>query len=253
MARSGGGTTTRIIAASQAVEANWSMSFRAKFNGAPSGAGLQFCVNFGNTVTDFDAGYLHDHTAAGFRDAFYWKNTAGSYYAAQISPGTGSWVVITCTYDGSNIRCYLGTASAVTTAISGSQGAGPYSLCLFNNSNGVTSQSLSGDMAFFAKWAVTLTDADAASLGAGYHPSCVRPESLTHIQNVMGNLSPEPDPVSGATWSISGTLAKVDNPRIIMPRRRVSLSMAAAAATTTPNLIGGNLIRPNLVRGRLAA
>lgn len=36
-------------------------------------------------------------------------------------------------------------------------------------------------------------------------------------------------------------------------RRIVGLEIAAAVATTTPKLIGGNLIRPNLVRGRLAA
>lgn len=40
---------------------------------------------------------------------------------------------------------------------------------------------------------------------------------------------------------------------LMTPQWDRDTSFTAAAATTTPNLIGGNLIRPNLVRGRLAA
>lgn len=101
---------------------------------------------------------------------------------------------------------------------------------------------------------VEWTAADVAMYAAGYTPDQIRPDGWVHYWPLMGRASPEPDIFGGGTLTLGNTPIFVDHGRIIKPRRRRSSEFtSAAAATTTPKLIGGNLIRPNLVRGRLAA
>lgn len=231
MARSGGTTTASLDLASQAIVSAWSISIRAKFNSGPT-AGLSFLWQHGDSGIDYNTGFTHDHPTAAFRDAFFWGNTAGTYYTAQISPGTATWRVITCTFDGSNIRCYLDTSAPVTTAVSGSQGTGNRDMAVFNAtpSDGTSDYPISGDAAFFARWDAVLTDAECVSLGKGYHPLAIRPASLANSTDIGGNLSPEPDLINGTSWTVNGTLAKASNPPIILPRRR----FVVPAATSPP-------------------
>lgn len=74
-----------------------------------------------------------------------------------------------------------------------------------------------GNLAEFAAWNVILTSAEFASLGAGYSPLFVRPQSLVSYVPIIGRNSPELDRVDATTWAINGTLTVAPHAPMIYP------------------------------------
>lgn len=74
-----------------------------------------------------------------------------------------------------------------------------------------------GLIAEVALWVAYLTDGEWASLGKGFSPLLIRPQSLKAYWPILGNVSPEPDPRGGNNATINGTLNKADHPHIYTP------------------------------------
>jgi len=97
----------------------------------------------------------------------------------------------------------------------------------------------------------------AAALARGVDPIRALGPTLLGYWPLWGNDSPEPDYCGNANITLTNSPAHAAGPSANRPFDGANwwpgAFTAAGAATTTPKLIGGNLIRPNLVRGRLAA
>ena len=101
-----------------------------------------------------------------------------------------------------------------------------------------------------AVWNAVLGDAETVALSKRFSPALIRPTALKMYAPLVRGLEDR----CGVVLTETGSTSIAVHPRMITPRRRRSGEFTtAAAATTTPKLIGGSLIRPNLVRGRLAA
>lgn len=75
---------------------------------------------------------------------------------------------------------------------------------------------LDGQLAEVAIWDVALTAGEAATLGKGFCPLLVRPQSLVLYAPLVGAYSPETDLVGGGTGATTGT-TKVAHPRVMRP------------------------------------
>ena len=72
-------------------------------------------------------------------------------------------------------------------------------------------------LAFFGLWSVALSATDVASLAAGASPKLVQPSNLVAYCRVDGIVSPEPDLIIPAGWTVTGTPPAVAQPRIFKP------------------------------------
>lgn len=89
---------------------------------------------------------------------------------------------------------------------------------------------VSGRVADAAIWDAALSDAEVASLAAGYAPPLIRPQSLVAYWPLFGNLSPEPDRVGGYDMTLNNAPTKVPHPPVIYPGPRIYTPSAAAIA-----------------------
>ena len=69
----------------------------------------------------------------------------------------------------------------------------------------------SGRLAEIGVWNAALSDDEIAALALGYSPFLFKPENLVMYVPLLGYLSPEPDLVSGNTFTINGTVAQADH------------------------------------------
>ena len=111
-----------------------------------------------------------------------------------------------------------------------------------------------GDLAEVALYSAALTDAEVASLAAGYSPLLVRPQSLVGYWPLFARATNEEDWTGGRAGTPNGTPAAADHPpRIIYPSRPRIIIPAAAGGTTVARLVNGGLVNGGtLIGGRLA-
>jgi hypothetical protein len=84
----------------------------------------------------------------------------------------------------------------------------------------------SGELAEFAVWNAALTDAEVATLAAGFSPLFVRPQNLQIYVPITGVHSPELDVRGRAPMTVTGTPPAASHPRIIRPTRGFMRSVA---------------------------
>lgn len=99
-----------------------------------------------------------------------------------------------------------------------------------------------GEIAYPAVWDVALTAAEVASLGAGAHPTMIRPDSLVAYWDLNGTFSPEIDPISRYDSTVTGA-TKTDNPPLIF-RSSQTLQFAPAAPPVGGNAPTGTIYGP---------
>lgn len=87
---------------------------------------------------------------------------------------------------------------------------------LAQQNDGGTIVWFAGTIAFPAVWNVALTTTEIDSLATGINPRKIRPQSLVSYSRLPG-VSPEPDMMSSATWSLVATPTVGVNPRIYAP------------------------------------
>lgn len=75
----------------------------------------------------------------------------------------------------------------------------------------ISGDPFSGRIAHFALWTVALTDAEVATLAAGFNPLRMRRESLQNYWPINGR-SDEPDIIGGADMAVNGTPIAVEEP-----------------------------------------
>lgn len=111
--------------------------------------------------------------------------------------------------------------------------------CRWNTTRGVF---LNGGLAETAMWSVALSDAEVASLGSGYCPLLIRPQSLIGYWPLFARATNEEDWAGSNPFVPTNTPTAVAHPsRLIYPSRRKLILPAAAAA--------GNLFRTPLLNG----
>jgi hypothetical protein len=170
-----------------------------------------------------------DNTASGF--GFFIQvlgtgsgSTVGTVRArAEGSGGTGNavssnqmtagvWSHIAAVFSASNSRSIYLDGTKVTNGTS--RGAITVSETNFGYFNATFGDYLNGDIAFPAIWASALTDAEVASLAAGYSPRHVRANGLLGFRPLTNGLSPEPSLLGGNAMSLTGSPTVSTNPRV---------------------------------------
>lgn len=229
-----------LVAASQQVPPNWSFGFTFKPRVAPSGV-QNCCFNFGRGGTALDCGYLHDHAAASFRDAVFWRNTTGTYYTAQVTTVPGEYNFIGGSFDATNLKAYLGTNAPVSTAIAGSQSTGTHAFAICNVTVGT--QSMDGDLGEFGYWNVALSDDEFASMGRGLSPLLIRPSKLESYYSLVKSEPVALDRTGLRHLARSGVgqIVTAAHPRVINPQ-------AGRATYFVPVVVSG--IAANIVDWR---
>lgn len=139
--------------------------------------------------------------------------------------------VSTSTWTGIGIRRNGTGASATHIFKDGVKGANKSDTnSIPNNTYSVTIGALHTDGPFNGRvaevgiWDVALTDEEFASLGKGYAPPLIRPQSLKGYWPLYGNTSPEPDERFGNNATINGTVGAAVHTRIINPRETIILA-----------------------------
>ena len=91
-------------------------------------------------------------------------------------------------------------------------------------------QLVDGEVSELAIWKGDIGTAGFESLNEGISAKLIRPHLLVNYWPILGNGSTEVDEVSGIDGTVTGTLAKADHPRIILPRSRSRVLVPTAAA-----------------------
>ncbi len=126
-----------------------------------------------------------------------------------------------------------GATAAAFTATAYSTGTPTTSFdSIGSNGTPTAGTQVDGRIAEMAVWGSTLTAAEFASLGNGVSALLIRPQSILLYMVLLGNMSPEPDRISGVSGTITGTVAKADHCRIIRPSQ-TRISLPANAATSS--------------------
>lgn len=223
-----------------------------------------------------------EHTADGGSTnggfAFYFQNSAGGIlvvshvgnvglnygYASTGSPSTGVWHSFVCVFDftksTNEVDLYWnGSLQSLTRSVNNNNS----NTHTFANSTLNVAARNGGSLHFdgkierLAAWSVDLGADHAASWHRGVPALRIRPDARINDWPLWGAASPEPDECGVVNVTLTNSPAQVAGPSANRPFDGANwwpgAFTSSGAATTTPNLIGGNLIRPNLVRGRLAA
>lgn len=149
---------------------------------------------------------------------YFQIGTAGSGNQFGVAGGTlsaSAWNHIAATLSSVTLTTYANGSfgASANAGFTPQNTAEP--LYIGRRSNG---QYPNGYAAECAIWNVALSAAEIASLGKGFSPQMIRPQSLVGYWPLHGNASPEPDLRNGNNGTISGSPTKNDHPRVIRPR-----------------------------------
>lgn len=204
--------------------------------------------SFNNFRFDFSANMAGDPVTATAWDSGGVSGGASSSGAS----GTSAWYHGAAVYASSTSRTayFNGGNTGTDTASRVPSGLNDTEIGSYRFGSSAPEAFFDGYMAEVAMWSAALDAAEIAALAKGFSPMLIRPTSLVYYIPGLVDIVDR----RGTVWTNNNSVGFTTHPRVIMPKRRRSGEFTtAAAATTTPKLIGGNLIRPNLVRGRLAA
>ena len=167
-------------------------------------------------------------TGAGSVDFIYMYTKSDSKFEVAIRGSTGpDTQAATSTNTVSTGTWYRAlavvTSSAQTVYIDGTKTAGggvvtvpPAALDTLALARDNFTRYLDGRIAEAAVWSAALTDAEYASLNAGYSPMLIRPTSLVHYAPLLRGMTDR----RGAAFSETGSGSVIEHPRVIYPRRK---------------------------------
>lgn len=201
MARDFSGTAQYLEYATAAARTSNPMSFSCWFNSDDTT--LQFMVAVGDTdASDGRSQYLRL-----FSSTVQAGTDVGASEAAASSTttySTGVWhhgaAVFASTSDR---RAFLDGGNKGTNTSSIPMPAVDNTTIGVRHSNNVYQFPFNGRIAEVGIWSVALTDAEVATLGDGYSPLLVRPESLVNYWPVYGKFAPEIDLIR--SWPMANT------------------------------------------------
>jgi len=178
-----------------------------------------------------------------FRDQFLWSTTEPFEYQVGWDAGGGkwrgtaasidTWHHLLITYDGGATTndpiIYVDGSSVTVTDVAtplGSLLSEGSQLKIGNRDD--NARAWNGYIAEWAKWNVILTAAEAATLGKGYSPLFIRPNSLLAYIPLIGRNSPETELIGGLSGTVTGAV-NIAHPRIIYPSPAQIRRFGAAA------------------------
>ena len=208
---------SRIPAAEAALQNAYTRHVFVRATGVPNTTDFQIATSLRN---GFNANYSHDELAWNHTNAVYYRSSyhrSGGYVGAQMSAGNfaaDTWISITTTWDGTNVRSYVNGVADGVSAASSIPTAGDMEITVNAGSDyGSTSSAFSsGQSAELAVWDVVLTADEIASLAKGFRATRVRPNNLVfYIPEVRGRQ----ELVAGRTLTVaSGSETVTDHPRV---------------------------------------
>lgn len=163
-----------------------------------SGMSLGFQSAGGSTIRVID-------NFVAFRGSGSALGTGSWKHVAVTRSGSGNWILYV---DGSQIESVAAAPNALT---------GTDNIAIGGPGPSGAGGSIPGKMAEVGVWNAALSAAEVASLAKGFSPQLIRPQSLQSYCRVLGNDSPEQD-LRGTAFTLTGTGAKADHPRVLLPR-----------------------------------
>lgn len=231
------------VSATKTIVPSWSMVFRFWQESAPTSGGSAAAVNW--NTTNFDCGFLHNHPNASFRNAFFWRNTAGTYYTAQTGTlPTDRWVSLCLVHKGAgnDMQTYVNGERVAQTTTSGSQATGTATMKVMNLvGNGAPVLENLADFAFIPQ---ALSHDECMHYASGLPALCLARAS----DHLPLDLDKPEHNTLGPNWATSGTLYVAAGPYSYKwPHKRTYFIPAAAvggfqpawAARSTITISGG--------------
>lgn len=194
------------VSATKTIVPQWSMVFRFWQESAPTSSNA-CAVNW--ATTSFDCGFLHNHANASFRNAFFWRNTAGTYYTAQTGTlPTDRWVSLCLVHKGAGdvMQTYVDGERVSQTTTAGSQATGTATMKVLNLVSG--GQPVSENVADFSFIPRALLPIECERYASGL-PALSLVDASDHLPLDIGN--PEYNTL-GPNWATSGTVAAAAGP-----------------------------------------
>jgi hypothetical protein len=169
----------------------------------------------------FSSGFSHDEFAWNHVNASFFRSQyhrSGGYAAAQMSAGSFSpvdtWRSYAATFDGTNVRSYVGGVLDGTSAGTSASTAGNTEVCLNGTGNygSVSNPFTGGQTAELAIWDVVLNADELAALAKGFRASRIRPDNLVFYAPVVRGKQ---DICGGRTLVLGvGSETVTDHPRV---------------------------------------
>jgi hypothetical protein len=79
---------------------------------------------------------------------------------------------------------------------------------------------VNGRAAELAIWDETLTEGEIQAYNDGVSPRSIRPANLIAYWPLLGNNTPEVDPIGGFEFTLTGTPTKAEHPLVFMPKKK---------------------------------
>ena len=185
---------------------------------------------------------LVDISGSNIKQRLYFRSSGADFWAQSRNPTSGAaisggtvtantWHHACGVFTLSNSRaCFQDGANKGTNSSNISFDSNIDSTVIggFGNS-GVFSTNFNGKLAEAGVWDVALDDFEVAALGKGYSPRLIRPGNLVGYWPIIGRTSPEIDLAEGNDLTVTGTPDTYAHPRIIYPKRSITIPVAAAA------------------------
>jgi concanavalin A-like lectin/glucanase superfamily protein len=134
---------------------------------------------------------------------------------AAASLTVGAWSHVACSFGSSSNFVYLnGVKSTAATPSSKTGSSSPATFVGALDASGVT-YYWDGDLAEFAIYNATLTDAEVTQLAAGNPASAVRAANLAAYYPILGTTSPEPDVQGGTGLTLFGAPTSAPHPPML--------------------------------------
>jgi len=147
-----------------------------------------------------------------------WSTTGGAWEIA--NPSTGTWHHLLVTYDGGATTndpvIYIdGVSQSITEQATpaGTLNSASETLNIGNRSD--STRAWNGAIAEYGRWERILNAGEISALARGFSPLFFDPSFYAPL---IGRNSPETQPVSSTTGTVTGAVAD-PHPRIIYPRR----------------------------------
>jgi len=139
---------------------------------------------------------------------FHWNGVSAAQAEPTPTLSAGTWYHGCYVEEGTARAVYLDGGNKATNATSRSPGAyTSFGISYLESGN---EQRFNGRIGMVTVWDVALSDAEAASLGAGTHPSLVRPGSIVaHWDLLDADLKSQ---IGGLTLTNNSSVVSQDNP-----------------------------------------
>lgn len=205
-----GAAKTLSVAASSIFQLNTAFTFSCFCNPSSLTGFNIVSAYYGNTTGATSTGWILLFSGSSLR--FDWQSSSGF---ASTSGGTATLnanQLISLTYNGTNVKGRIGTTQAFDTAVSVQSYVSPLFTLGSYYYAGTLQSSMNGSIAEPAIWNVALTDAEIASLAAGFTPDQIRPQSLQFYAPLVRDLV---DARGGRTITNVNSATVATHPRII--------------------------------------